>query len=220
MSLISYNIGSYLGGNLVDKVNSPLNGELYVYHINGRYLLNAKSTNYSFGELHTGFQKAFKHIGIDQLKINNCLVLGFGTGSVVSIIREEYKLNFPIIAIEKDPVVIKLGKKYFNIERFQNLQVLPQDAATYVLQNKQLFDLIVFDIYINDIIPSYFESIEFLHALKKQLTPTGMLLFNKDVNNPSMNASLLQLETNLNTTFPSVEKFQLVKNNYFFRATI
>jgi len=63
------NIGSYLGGNLIEQVTSPLNGELYVYHIKGKYLLNSKSTNYSYGELHKGFQKALNHIKISEKKM-------------------------------------------------------------------------------------------------------------------------------------------------------
>lgn len=209
-------IGSYLGGNLVEQIKSPLNGELYVYHIKGNYLLNSKSTNYSYGELHKGFQKALKHINIAEKKIESCLILGFGTGSVVSILREEHDLDFPIIALEKDPIVIKLGKKYFNIDRFEKLEIIAADASKYILSQNQVFDFIVFDIYIDNFIPSFFESDEFLKSLKKRLSPNGSLLFNKDINNPEMKESLTNLEKNLAANFSSVQKFQVVKNNFFF----
>lgn len=211
-------MGSYLGGNLEKKVKSPLNGDLYVYHIKGKYILNSKSANYSFGELHVAFQKAFRHIDVAKIPIDNCLVLGFGTGSVVSILREEYSLSFPIVAVEKDPVVIKLGKAYFDIDRFQNLSLEATDANKYIENCQELFDFIVFDIYIDNVIPSYYESDPFIKLLKKRLLPGGLLLFNKDINNPEMKLSLNDLETNLRAHFSSVEKFQLVKNHYFFLA--
>jgi spermidine synthase len=209
-------IGSYLGGNLVEKVHSPLNGVLYVYHIKGKYLLNAQSTNYSFGELHRGFQKALKHIDITRRPINNCLILGFGCGSVSSILRHELKLNFPITSVEKDPVVLKLGRKYFHTNQFSEHTIISGDAYEFVRQNQQKYDFIVFDIYIDNAIPSNFETDEFLRLLQTSLTEKGIVLYNKDINNAKMKGSVERLEKLFRKHFSKVEKFQVVKNNFFF----
>jgi len=55
-----------------------------------------------------------------------------------------------IFAIENDDEIIHLGKKYFNTQRFTNLELIKEDAFSYVLNCKDKFDLILFYIYIDN----------------------------------------------------------------------
>jgi len=209
-------IFSYFNGREVEKIISPINGELKIYLINGRYLLNAKDTNYSYGELHTGFQKIFRKMKLKSRYINKVLLLGLGVGSVVSIIQEELKINCSVVAIEKDPMMIDLGHKYFKISRFQDIQINICDAFDFMMENKKKFDLIVFDIYINNEIPTIFETSKFLFLLKQSLSSNGLLIFNKAYNSKKMLNTLSSLDENFKTVFGKYQKLQVVKNNYYY----
>jgi hypothetical protein len=48
-------------------------------------LLNTYNANYSYGSLQDAFRFVFKKIKIEDKKIKNILVLGFGCGSVAAL---------------------------------------------------------------------------------------------------------------------------------------
>ena len=75
------------------------------------------------------FRKAFSRFNIRERDISNALILGFGTGSVASILCDEYKKDVYLTGVEKDPVVIDLAKKYFHIDRYKNLSLHIEDAG-------------------------------------------------------------------------------------------
>ena len=219
MKKLLFHIFSYLAGRLVEQVESELNGTLFVYHINGKYILNTANGNYSYGPLHKGFKKAFDRLDVKTRAIENVLVLGFGAGSIVSILQEEYNLNCKITAVEYDPVIIELGEKYFNTQRFHNLTLQLTDAYDFVLNNNQTYDLIAFDVYNDDSIPSKLESPKFLKALKGLLKSNGMLVFNKDTHSPDMKAQLEKTEALFSEFFPGYLKNEITKGSYFLSFT-
>lgn len=200
---------------MVEQVDSKVNGSLFVYHINGRYLLNTPNGNYSYGPLHHGFQKAFNRLNVKERAIQNALILGFGAGSIVSILQEEYMLNCRITAIEYDPVILELGQKYFNTQRFHNLDIHLTDAYDFVLNNDETYDFIAFDVYIDDTIPEKFETPEFLNALKKRLSDNGMLVFNKDTYLPDIKNELEHTEALFSEIFPGYRKDEITRGSYF-----
>jgi spermidine synthase len=200
----------------VEQVESELNGTLHVYHINGKYLLNTAHGNYSYGPLHKGFRKAFDKLNVRERNIQKVLILGFGAGSIVSILQEEYGLNCKITAIENDPVILELGQKYFNTRRFSNLTIHLTDAYDFVLNNDETYDLIAFDVYIDDNIPGKFESQEFLQAIKSMLAKNGMLVFNKDTHSAEMRKQLTTTETLFGKIFPGYRKNEITRGSYFY----
>jgi spermidine synthase len=212
---ILLHILSYLGGRLVEKVESKVNGNLFIYHINGRYLLNTQNGNYSYGPLHHGFKKAFDKLNLKERHVKNALILGFGAGSIVSILQEEYKLDCRMTAIEYDLVILELGQKYFNTQRFSNLDIHLTDAYDFVLNNDETYDLIAFDVYIDDSIPGKFETTEFLNALKTLLSKNGMLVFNKDTHSPDMKKQLAKTEELFKEIFPGYRKDEITRGSYF-----
>lgn len=93
---------SYILPLRVDISSSQYNIFLEVSLSKGKYLMNSENSNYSFGSLHTIFKNTFHDLKLENLNISNCLVLGLGGGSIVKLIREKYKLNIPITAVEID----------------------------------------------------------------------------------------------------------------------
>jgi len=163
----------------IEKRNGEIDQSLEISFVNGHYVLNSKDVNYSYGGLHKAFQYTFRKLDIRSFNPKFTLVLGFGAGSVGSILLDEYELPGKLVGVEEDGTVIELGKKYFRIRNSRNLKVVKKDAYDFVRQEKKPYHLIIVDVYINNEVPFRFESRDFLNRCIRLLKPEGMLIFNK-----------------------------------------
>lgn len=170
--------GSYIWGQHLTTCDSPLNGNLEVWLVNGRLMLNSAHANQSYDSLHDVFTRVFEEIRLDHQPIHHVLLLGLGAGSVPAIIEEELMMNCMITAVEKDPLMIGLGRDYFNLNRFKHLRIVQDDALHYVEHCKATFGMIIIDLFIDDHVPEPFTSESFLQQLNSLLTAEGFLLFN------------------------------------------
>jgi spermidine synthase len=131
-------------------------------------------------------------------------------------LHEEFKSDCHITAIEKDPLIIDAGRKYFNTSRFRNLDIQMTDAFDYVINCKEKFDMVAFDIYIDNEIPSGFETREFLMALKKLIKQNGYLVFNKNLAPISMRKNLPDLIQLFDEIYPGYKNIWIGSGTLFF----
>lgn len=170
---------SFLFPGKIEEGRSSVSGKLEVHYVNGKYMLDTANVNYSFGGLHTVFQKAFGQFNIRQRKLSNALVLGFGAGSVASILQNEYGKEVSITGVEKDEAVIELAKKYFSIGQYKNLDLQCMDACDYVLGPvTETFDLVVVDIFVDLLVPEKVQDEKFISGLGRLLSENGILFYN------------------------------------------
>jgi spermidine synthase len=174
---------SFIAPMKIEERTGLVTPRLEVYLSKGRYLLDGPRVNYSFGGLATVFREAFSQFDVREREIANALILGFGAGSVASILREEYKKAVHLTGVEKDPVVIDLAKKYFQIERYEDLSLHLEDAGTFVARCDQQFDLIVVDVFVGAEVPQQFKQEKFLSELGRLLAPQGICFFNVAIYN-------------------------------------
>ena len=174
---------SFIAPIKVEERIGVVTPRLQIYLSKGRYVLDAVSVNYSFGGLATVFREAFSHFDVQGRDIKNALILGFGAGSVASILRQEYKKAVHLTGVEKDPVVIDLARKYFRLERYQDLSLHLEDAGDFVDQCDQQFDLIVVDLFVGAEVPPRFKQEKFLADLGRLLAPEGICFFNIAIHN-------------------------------------
>ena len=170
-SRIFQKIISFVSDDIIETRPSAVSGELEVWHQNGKYVLHSPNANYSFDTLHRVFQKAFKRYEVKKRNPKNVLILGFGAGSVATILCDELKLSPHITGVELDPEVLALAKKYFDLDRFSKLYIYTGDATEFVQQDKTLHDLIISDVFVDKNIPenlvreSYIENLIRLTAI-------------------------------------------------------
>ena len=161
---------------ITKKVKSEFNGTLEITWYNGKKHLNTKNANYSYGSL----QKILK-TGLQKINLSNCnnvLILGFGGGSVIKTLRKDFSYQNTITAIEIDPVVIKIAKEEFNVSKFNNLEIVCDDAFKFAEKNDRQFDLIIVDLFIDTEIPSSFYQISFWENIIKACSSKSSILFN------------------------------------------
>jgi spermidine synthase len=195
---------SYLVPLEIETRSSFHNPLLEVTLNNGHYVLDAKDSNYSFGALYTIFQRSFDLLKIGSKNIDNCLLLGLGAGSVVHLLRKKFKLSMPITAVEIDPVVLELGRKYFGLNDYPALNIVNQDAFNYARDCKGTFDLIVIDLFINDVVPGKFHTREFIADLKRISNAGTIILFNKMLSSDDAELGYSDLVKDMSNEFDSV----------------
>jgi len=192
---------SYLFEWHIESAPSDINPHLYVSLRKGRYLLSSANAVYSYGDLYNNFSKIFRKLDWEKKDIQEVLVLGFGLGSIPFMLEKVFKKNYRYTGVEIDENVLYLANKYVLPELKSSIEIFLADAYAFVFQDREQFDLIALDIFLDDKIPPAFEETKFLQQLKKLLSPNGILLYNR--------LSLSKKDVRLTNTFFE-EKFKAV----------
>ena len=201
---------SFLSPVKVEERIGAVTPRLEIYLSKGRYILNSARVNYSFGGLHALFRKAFSRFNIRERDISSALILGFGAGSVASILFDEYKKDLHLTGVEKDPVVIALARKYFHIDRFKSLSLHIEDAGDFVENCNKKFDLVVVDIFVGADVPEKFREEKFLSGVGQLLSPGGIAFFNVLVYDAKVRTSCASLFEKMNSLIGKTEFCRVV----------
>ena len=201
MPLTIKHILSYLFDISIEKKQSDFSGEVEVSLDKGQYKLATKNAIYSFGKNYTSFEVAFKQIDILNIKIESVLVLGFGLGSVVDLLENHETIN-QITAIDADKVIIDLAKKYLQSNLKNKVQYVCDDAERFVQTHQhKKYDLVLFDVFIEDETPMQFMQPIFLSSLKNLVNKQGLLLYSKIDDSTKSRIENAQFEKNFSAVF-------------------
>ena len=181
---------------------------------NGKLMLNANQSNYSFGGLHLIFEQLFDQIEIGKFEIKKVLLLGLGAGSVVDLLVNKHGLKCAITGVELDGNVIDFAKKYFDIEKYKSLEIVQADAFEFVQQCNEKFDLIVVDLFVGDTVPTDFASEEFISNLKRLSNDKCCVAYNKMTDNAKHQQELIALSANFDKVFTGCKLFKIYAYGY------
>jgi len=182
----------FRGYAVLEEVHSPINGKIQVWEDwFGKRRLVVSGISQSGEMVEKLWEKTISNFqflprsGIPLCgTISNCLILGLGAGTAAKLVNKQWP-EAKIIGIEIDPEMIRLGKKYFGLNKIKDLKIITADAVDWVgyyhdlnYQNKR-FDLILVDLYLGDQVPKNAETDEFIKKIQKCLSSTGMAIFNR-----------------------------------------
>jgi len=168
-------IKSYFHPEVIKTFNSEFNSDVQLVNFSGQLRLDMGGLTQSGQIIEKIWSKAFKKLLPSNFKPQKILILGFGAGSVAKVIGKKWP-KAKIIGVEVDPVVIKIAKQYFGINKVPNLKIVNERAEEFVKNTKDKFDLSLIDCYQGHKIPPVFEDIKFLASLKKT---SKMVLVNR-----------------------------------------
>ncbi|QOI96789.1 MAG: fused MFS/spermidine synthase [Flammeovirgaceae bacterium] len=214
MKSISQQILSYVSGTIVEKRPSAVSGELEVWYQNGTHVLHSPDANYSFDTLHKIFQKTFKKFEVKKRNPKTVLILGFGAGSVASILCDELKLSPEITGVEFDPVVIDLAKKYFQLNRHEKLSIHIADAAAFIQQSKSTYDLVVSDVFIDKQVPESVVQKAYAEDLVRLTARDGMGMMNWICETKTQHRLRTSMEAWLRSLATKTEVYRASSVNY------
>jgi spermidine synthase len=152
---------------------------LEVTWANGELVLDSANTNYSYGSLQRILRIGLLKIGFDRIaKMDHILVLGVAGGSVIKTLVEEIAYSNKITGVEIDGNVIKMAKKYFELDKISNLDIVLDDAFEFVLKTKLKYDLVIIDIFQDTKMPNFLFESFFANRILEILNDNGLFLFN------------------------------------------
>ncbi len=169
---------SYFMEVVLERRSSAVNKLLIVSLIRNRYQLSTEASIYSFDDLYMNYHRAFSQVELPD-EGARVLVLGLGLASVPFMLEKTFGHNYEITAIELDELVIELASKY-TLTRLDNpIQVIHTDAEVFVKTSQSEYDLVIVDLFLEDVIPTFFESVEGNHKVKELLAPGGLVMYNR-----------------------------------------
>jgi len=218
MKLKSFLKRLILAEEKIDQVFSPINGEIFVYEdLLGYRSMRIGGVSQSGGLVVDIWKKAIneisKFIPPSAGQISNCLMLGLGCGNAARLVSQKWP-GAKIMGIEIDPVVIEVGKKYFEMDKISNLIVIIGDALK-LRSVSEKWDLVLVDLYLGQNFPKEAESGEFVEGIKKILNEKGVVIFNR-FNWGKYKKQAQDFKKELEKYFPQVRTKKTVSNLLIF----
>lgn len=105
------------------------------------------------------------------------LIVGLGGGSMPRFLREAIP-SARIDAVELDPAVADVAKKFFHIQEDDKLKIHVGDGRKFIEQSRDQYDLIFLDAYGEDSVPYALATHEFYSAVNARLTDNGLCVSN------------------------------------------
>lgn len=200
---------SFLKARHIETRPSKVNPNLEVVQVDGHYMLNAGSVNYSFGGLGKVFSHVFHALKIEANALDRILILGFGAGDVARLLRNDYQVLDGIIGVEKDPEVIMLARKYFDFQETNGVRIHMADAAEYIAGHPGMFDLLVVDVFVDKRVPTSLLTEAFVSDLRKCTAVGGRVIFNFLLGDDQSHKAAGRLFNVFGGVFPQVYSFRV-----------
>lgn len=145
----------------------------------GKLLLQANSAIYSWEDNYYNFRTAFEQLDWDRLQGDETLLLGLGLGSVPQMIEELFGYRLHYTALEYDGVIAELAEEYLLHRLESPIETIVADAEVFMAQNLRTFDFLLIDLFVDDAVPTQFDSIEFLESLRDAMNEGACLITNR-----------------------------------------
>ena len=186
----------------IEKISSDISGPLEVSLHKGEWKLSTENAVYSFGKRYTSYALAFHQLQDKIQTVESILILGSGIGSVARLLENQPQLRH-ITVIDIDPVMIDLAQKYWPDTLLDKTIFICADAEEWVQNTADLrYNLVIADLFIDDVTPAVFETASFLTALKNLISSNGMLLLSRIHYTASQQQKIKAFEKTFKSVFP------------------
>ena len=198
----------------IHQKKSKINNNLEITWNNGQLVLDSKNTNFSYGSLQKVLRKGLQEIGFEKIiDFKNILILGVAGGSVIKTLVDEIQFKGHITGVEIDPETIKLANTYFGLKSIQNLEIIIDDAQNFIEKTNQQFDLIIIDIFEDNVMPKFLFDEIFTNNILNCLTENGRIIFNTIVATNNQQVRNESYHALIKTKFKVVKKLSNIEGN-------
>jgi len=135
-------------------------------------------------ELHFAYLRDMFASYFFRPKPERVLIVGLGGGSMVHFLRR-YDPGVRVDAIEIDPVVVDIAKKYFGVRADDKVKILTGDGIKYLQTTESRYDVIYMDAFLkpsgqtdNTGAPLRLRTLDFYRDVQKRLNPKGLVVIN------------------------------------------
>ena len=113
---------------------------------------------------------------IDTKTDFSVLVLGNGTGTYATLLKNHVPYECEITGVEIDQKIIDLSYKYFMMP--DDINMICDDGRNYLNLNNDKYDLIMVDAYSSISTPFAMSTVEFFSSVKNHLKDDGVMVMN------------------------------------------
>jgi spermidine synthase len=110
-------------------------------------------------------------------KPERMLIVGLGGGSIPMFLHKHYP-KAAIDVVDIDPDVVDVAKRFFGFKEDATLRAYVDDGRRFIENCHKPYDVIFLDAFSSENIPYHLATREFLHAVRKALTPGGAVVGN------------------------------------------
>ncbi len=211
---------SYIIEYELEQLESEHGHPLSLCLSDGKFQLNAHKAIYSWEDKYDNFYKAFAQIKWNRFEGSDVLSLGFGLGSIVQMLEQNFKKSFRYTGVEIDDQIIYLAEKYILHQLKSPIQLIQAPAEIFVHSTSEQYDLITIDLFINDKIPPSILRYDFLEHCQACLHDNGLILMNHLANNKTdIENGRHFFENVFKKVFPAAEILDVDGNFIFFSDT-
>lgn len=170
---------SLLTGNVLEEVDSPINGKIRVVRSLGlgTYIQVGNITQ-SGGIVKDIWHSTLKKVVKIKPQVRKCLILGLGGGTAAGQIQKIWP-NAKITGVDSDAIMVEMGQKYLGLKEVESVIGDGLEYCLKAYKKGQKYDLILIDIYLGRTFPAQFESKDFLACVKGLLESGGIAVFNR-----------------------------------------
>ncbi len=171
----------FLRYKILFEAQTPFNGRVLVVNAFGTMKLVAdnvtQSADYLSSYARAGYwHKASEIIVRNKPAAKKVLFLGLGSGTTIHYISKSIP-NARLTAVEIDPVMIDISKRFFGLAEVSNLEVINTDAFTFI-KNAPSFDVLFVDLFRGGFFVPVADFDGFLKQLHVITAKGGFIIFN------------------------------------------
>lgn len=159
---------------------SEINGPLKVVMAMNMPRLLVGGLVQSGGLVRRIWDKAIGKIKKEKRQVKKALILGLGCGDCAFRVHKHYP-EAQMLGVEIDEKIVDIAQCYFNLAILKNLTVAVDDGIAHLdklVKKKELFDLVIVDVYLGKKMPAKFRSAAFFRQVKKILNNKGVVIYN------------------------------------------
>ena len=140
-------------------------------------------------------------------EVRSLLVIGLGGGRTSWYLHKQMP-EVDITAVELDPDVIKMARKYFGVQAEKNLRVVEKDGRSFLMGNREKYDIIMLDAYRGPFVPFHLLTKEFYSLAKSHLKVGGIVVQNIEPSTMLFESTI----ATMNSVFDSMDFFDAFGN--------
>ncbi len=172
------------------------------FHVKGWHYTESRTNLRDPAELPLIYARTMTTALVYPDKLESILMIGLGGGSI-STYFNHYLPATRIDAVDIDPAVIELAKKYFGIRETKDVRYIAADGRAFVKDATDKYDLVLLDAYDGGNVPSQLMTREFYELVKGRLNPGGAVAANLHNDTKFFESSILTMQA----VFGAVELF-------------
>jgi len=176
-----------LATDLIDEIESQYNN-IFVYRKSGRVIMTFGHSGRFYTEsMYNPFDRLELPVRYTRYmtasvlyppKLEKLLLIGLGGGRT-SWYLHHYFPDLDVTAVELDPKVVEVAKRYFDIREEPGFQIATGDGRAYVMRHSEaVYDIIALDAYRGPFVPFHLLTTEFYALLESRLAPGGVVVQN------------------------------------------